>query len=67
MYGSDEPFGQRSSCAMRKMEINVSGQLRVFPFSGPGWPQDRRLTAFSRQRVIMAAKRGIGLNRFAVA
>ena len=36
MYGSDEPFGQRSTFAMCKMEINVSGQLRVFPFSGPG-------------------------------
>ena len=36
MYGSDEPFGQRSTFAIYKMEINVSGQLRVFLFRGPG-------------------------------
>jgi hypothetical protein len=34
--GSVEPFGQRSTFAMYKMEIDVSGQPRIFLFRGPG-------------------------------
>ena len=36
VYGTAEPFGERSTFAMYKVEINASGQLRVFLFRGPG-------------------------------
>jgi len=34
--GCVEPFGQRSTFAMYKMMIDVSGEERVFLFRGPG-------------------------------
>jgi len=36
VYGSVERFGHRSTFAMYKMEIDVSGQPRIFLFRGPG-------------------------------